>query len=133
MKDTGRIKSWIGRNLKENTPLPSAFNSMIAEETEKLKKPNAVTNHGNTDFTVFERFDTCRNPLSCMLAVETARAGKLKKKEAEKIQKVLPISDIRMSPSYQVMDRFRQYCHKNRLAETLARKLVNVLFRIMPK
>jgi hypothetical protein len=129
MQDTERIKSWIGRNLKEDFPLQSEFNPIIAEETEKFKKPNAARNHGDTNFTVFEKFDTCRNPLSCMLVVETARAVKQKQNE----EKVLPVSDIRMSPSYQVMDRFKQYCHKNRLAETLARKLVNVLFRIMPK
>jgi len=133
MQDTGRIKSWMVRNLKENSPLESAFNPMIAEDTAKLKNPNAAAAGDTVDYSVLEKIDTDLNPLSCMLVVETARAGKQKQNEALEIKKVLPVSDIRMSPSYQVIDRFRQYCYKNRLADKLARKLVNLLFRIMPK
>lgn len=133
MQDTERIKSWMVQNLKENPPLESAFNPMIAEDTEKLKNPDAAAVGDTVDYSLLEKIDTDLNPLVCMLLIESAKAVKQKQNQAVEIKKVFPISDIRMSPSYQVMNRFRQYCYKNRLTETLARKLVNVLFRIMPK
>jgi hypothetical protein len=132
MQDTERIKSLMLRNLRENPRLELAFNPMIAEDTEKLKKPDSAAVGDTVDYSVLEKIDTNLNPLVCMLLVESARAVKQKQNEKVEIKKILPVSDIRLSASYQVMDRFRQYCHKNRLVERLARKLVNVLIRIMP-
>lgn len=132
MQDTERIKSLMVRNLRENPRLELALNPVIAEDTEKLKWPDSVTVGDNVDYSVLEKIDTGLNPLVCMLLVESAEAANQKQEEKGEIKKVPPVSDIRTSASYQVMDRLRQYCHKNRLVERLARRLVNALIRILP-
>jgi hypothetical protein len=133
MQDTERIKFLMVRNLKENPGLELAFNPMISEDTEKLKKPDNVQIGDTVDYSVLENIDTDLNPLVCMLLVENAKSLKQKQNEKVEIKKVLPASENPISLSYQLTDRFREYCHKNRLVERLARKLVNNLIRIIPK